>query len=549
MTTTASTAPIPLRLEPPGPGSWLLDAVHVPRPFSRFGTEIHPGALAEGFQIMGRRYGLLLDHVEWGMVQGFAYFRPRPVTDEAEVPRRFAAAERAVAERVWREDVARWENEVKPAAVRAHLALQAVDPAPLSTDALLDHLARARAHQRAMIVQHHVFNGPALIPVGDFLAHAGEWTGLDGGTILGLVRGAAPESAASSAELDRLVAAMRADAGAAATLSSGDEPGAVLAALRGRPGETGRAATAYLDVVGYRLLDSLDIGDPYALEMPEVIVERLRVAVAGGAPGGGPSADEIAAVRDLVPDAHRDAFDDLLAEARLTYRVRDERGNFGEVWAGGITRRAVLAAGERVARSGGVHEPAHLTEAGYGEMRDLISGRGGPSADELAARAAFRATHSAADLPPFLGEPPSPPPPLDGLPPAAARMMRAVDSAIGALFMPSEAESEARLVRGTGASPGVVVGVARVLSGPSQLHRLRPGDVLVAQSTTESFNIALPLVGAIVTDAGGLLSHAAIVSREYGIPGVVGTRDATVLIPDGARVRVDGTAGEVEVLS
>ena len=66
-------------------------------------------------------------------------------------------------------------------------------------------------------------------------------------------------------------------------------------------------------------------------------------------------------------------------------------------------------------------------------------------------------------------------------------------------------------------------------------------------STSEAFNILLPLLGGIVTDSGGLLSHSAIVAREYGIPGVVGTRDATERIPDGARVRVDGDAGEVTV--
>lgn len=73
--------------------------------------------------------------------------------------------------------------------------------------------------------------------------------------------------------------------------------------------------------------------------------------------------------------------------------------------------------------------------------------------------------------------------------------------------------------------------------------------MLVTGSTSEAFNVVLPLVGAIVTDSGGLLSHAAIVSREFGIPGVVGSREATQLIPDGARVRVDGAAGEVTVLS
>ncbi len=67
--------------------------------------------------------------------------------------------------------------------------------------------------------------------------------------------------------------------------------------------------------------------------------------------------------------------------------------------------------------------------------------------------------------------------------------------------------------------------------------------MLVTESTTEAFNILLPLLGAIVTDSGGLLSHSAIVAREYGIPGVVGTREATERIADGTRVRVDGDAG------
>jgi rifampicin phosphotransferase len=58
----------------------------------------------------------------------------------------------------------------------------------------------------------------------------------------------------------------------------------------------------------------------------------------------------------------------------------------------------------------------------------------------------------------------------------------------------------------------------------------------------------LPLLGALVTDRGGQLSHAAIVAREYGIPGVVGTKVATTQILDGARVRVDGDAGEVTLL-
>jgi pyruvate,water dikinase len=126
--------------------------------------------------------------------------------------------------------------------------------------------------------------------------------------------------------------------------------------------------------------------------------------------------------------------------------------------------------------------------------------------------------------------------------------MRAVGTCIHLLFTDSEAESEKSVVRGLPASPGVYEGTARVLGGPDELDRLAQGDVLVAGSTSEAFNVVLPLVGAIVTDSGGLLSHAAIVSREFGIPGVVGTREGTRLIKDGTRVRVDGTAGEVTVL-
>ena len=118
--------------------------------------------------------------------------------------------------------------------------------------------------------------------------------------------------------------------------------------------------------------------------------------------------------------------------------------------------------------------------------------------------------------------------------------MRATGIALGELFGSSEAEHEEDLLRGLAASPGVYEGPARRIAGPAEFERIVEGDVLVTESTTEAFNILLPLLGAIVTDAGGLLSHSAIVAREYGIPGVVGTREATDRIADGARVRVDG---------
>src|SRR3954449_3155756 len=212
-------------------------------------------------------------------------------------------------------------------------------------------------------------------------------------------------------------------------------------------------------------------------------------------------------------------------------------------------RRAALAAGRRVAERGGVHDAENVVDADFDEMRALVLAAGGPSADELAARAAQRESLLAKDAPAVLGDPPSPPPDPSGLPPAVARVMRAMGVVLEGMFGSSTEAHEERLLRGLAASPGVVEGTARRVSGPHEFDRIIRGDVLVTESTTEAFNILLPLLGGVVTDSGGLLSHAAIVAREYGIPGVVGTREATDRIADGARVRVDGDAGTVTVLA
>jgi len=317
--------------------------------------------------------------------------------------------------------------------------------------------------------------------------------------------------------------------------------------LRALDGDTGAAVSADLDLVGYRLLDGFDISNPFALELPDVLLRAIRAALGGTTSSASDVEGRVADVRAQVPAERRTEFDGLLEEARLTYGIRDERGVFSDIWAAGLMRRAALAAGRRVAARGRIHDAAHIVDASLDEMRALLAG-GGPSADELASRSEYRALHTAKDAPPVLGPPPPAPPDLSGLPPACARIMAATFVAIGALFGSSEAPHEERVLRGLAASRGIYEGPARRVSHPSEFDRIVRGDVLVTESTSEAFNILLPLLGAIVTDSGGLLSHSAIVAREYGIPGVVGTREATERIADGVRVRVDGDAGEVTVL-
>jgi phosphohistidine swiveling domain-containing protein len=533
-----------LRFDPPGEGTWELDPVHFPRPATRYWTEMHPDAFKRGVSEFTRYYGMLLDAMEFQYVNGFAYRSARPVSDE-EAPRRFQRAEQVWERKLWRDQLRDWDENVKPESIKAHRELQSVDPDALSDDELVAYLTRCRDRHAKMIYQHMRFTGAALLPTGDLLGHAGDWTDVPPAELLGMMRGTAPVSAGASMELGQLIAALSEDSAARELLESDGEAQQVLDELRSLDSAAGRAVSAYLDLVGCRLLDGFDIGGRYALELPDALLRSIRAAVEQGRVEAPDVGERIAEVRSQVPEQHRTQFDELLEEAQLTYRIRDERGVFSDIWASGIMRRAAVAAGRRLAGKGRIQDAEHFVDAGFEEMCALLSGTDGPSADELAERYEWRTSHSAKEAPEVLGPPPPPQPDPSGLPPAAGRVMRAIGIGIQSLFGSSDAPHEDNLLRGLAASGGVYEGPARRVAGPDEFDRIKQGDVLVTESTTEAFNILLPLLGAIVTDSGGLLSHSAIVAREYGIPGVVGTREATDRIADGSTVRVDGDAGEV----
>lgn len=535
-----------LRFEPPGPGSWVQDPVHMPRPMTRYWQETHPPAFKKGTNDFARFYGLLIDGLQMGYVNGFGYRQVLP-PPEAELPERFKRAEQVFAKKLWREQLRDWDENCKPSSIATHRELQAVNPDTLSDAELAAYLKRCGEHHSAMLAQHMRFTAGALLPTGDFLAHVGDWTGLPPSELLGLMRGSAEVSAGGSDEMERLKRAFAQNPAAREILASGGEPAQVLASLRSLAGEAGAAISGYLALVGNRLIDGFDIAEPTALELPDALLRAIRIAVSGETKVATDDAS-IAEIRTKIPAAHRAEFDELLGEARLTYRLRDERGVYSDIWASGIMRRAALAAGRRVATRGGIASADHMLDACLDEMCALVTGAGGPSTDELAKRVQYRTTHTAKDAPPFLGPPEGPPPDLGALPPSAARVTRAIFIALGHLFGSSQAQHAEKVLYGLAASKGVYEGPARRVSGPSQFDRIVKGDVLVTESTTEAFNILLPLLGGVVTDHGGLLSHAAIVSREYGIPSVVGTREATERIADGVIVRVDGDAGEVTVL-
>jgi pyruvate,water dikinase len=145
----------------------------------------------------------------------------------------------------------------------------------------------------------------------------------------------------------------------------------------------------------------------------------------------------------------------------------------------------------------------------------------------------------------------SPPPALGPVPPAlndpAVKMLWGITDETIETWLGAD-ELDENTVRGYAASPGVVEGVARVLMNVNEIGAIREGEILVCPVTAPSWGPVFGKIAAAVSDIGGTMSHAAIVAREYGMPAVVGTGQATARIRTGDRLRVDGDRGIVTVL-
>jgi pyruvate,water dikinase len=115
-------------------------------------------------------------------------------------------------------------------------------------------------------------------------------------------------------------------------------------------------------------------------------------------------------------------------------------------------------------------------------------------------------------------------------------------------WLSAGSETDSKEVRGFAASSGVVEGPARIVKSVEEISRLQKGDILVCQVTNPTWAPIFQKIVAAVSDIGGSMSHAAIVAREYGLPAVVGTGNATSRIKDGQRIRVDGGRGVVTIL-
>lgn len=541
----------------PGPGSWHQARAHFPASITPTLQAMYPAGFDRGFAETFADWGVLLDGITAVYVNGFEYSQTVPFDAPGpdgqrtpdyivgEIQRRDCVAAAAFGNRIWRNTMRRWDTELKPASIAAHRALADVDLAELDTEELRAHLHRCLEHVGAMWYQHHRFNGAAVIPVGDFVLHAAQWTGRPPATLFAVFDGWSPVSSVLPPEMEPAIEALRANLRARGLLTAKAPAARRIADLSRRV----PAVAAYVKAIGYRLAAGFDVTNPTIGERPEIVLGRLQAALSHDPTTSRDRADVFAAeLRAEILEEHQAEFDDLLTEARHVYRLRDERGLYSDSSAVGLMRLGLIELGRRLFADGRINFPYDTLDVRPAEIDELLDGGATPTADELSARVAARKALTTKGAPALLGPVPPAPPTLDQLPSALARVMAAfgfvVDGVTGEADRPA---GDTATVIGIAGSTGVYEGPARVVCNFDDLWGLESGEVLVTPATGESFNSFLHFVGAIVTDHGSFASHAAIMGREMGFPTVVGCVDATRRIATGTRVRVDGTAGTVTI--
>jgi pyruvate,water dikinase len=294
----------------------------------------------------------------------------------------------------------------------------------------------------------------------------------------------------------------------------------------------------YLRFHGWRLTTGYDIEDRVLLELPDVIAASIRgVASRAAHDASGDVESSIASLRALVPAEHHAELDDLIDDARLSYGLRDENGPITYEWPAGLLRRALLEVDRRV--------DAPVFELTIEELVTILRGGSGPAAAEVTRRTDERAWWATLDAPARLG-PETALPSASAMTPWLGRITRVVLAVVESM----EAMKDAAPLTGMGIGTEPYVGTARVVRDAVEaLAVMEPGDVVVAPYTAPTYNAVLAMAGAIVTEEGGLLCHAAVIARELGLPAVIGAADAMSSIPDGATVEVDPVAGRVRILA
>jgi phosphohistidine swiveling domain-containing protein len=300
---------------------------------------------------------------------------------------------------------------------------------------------------------------------------------------------------------------------------------------------------AHLQAYGHIIYD-LDFARPLPLDDPTPMLEMVKMYLRGEGVNPHERQHEAEEKRVQASEAthnrlkglRRWAFDKTLKLGQTMAEVREDA--LADIGLGyPLLREMLRELGRRFAQAGAIAQPDDIFWLQADEVEDVIAtllqaqnlreGMAGRVAERQAAHAALARVA---------------PPPM--LPPKKKYMGFNMEA-----WTPASEESQTDgALKGIGASAGRVTAPARVLRGPQDFGQMRPGDVLVASTTTPAWTPLFAMASAVVTDVGGPLSHGSIVAREYGIPAVMGTGIATRRIHSGQTITVDGGAGTVTLL-
>jgi rifampicin phosphotransferase len=468
---------------------------------------------------------------------GYVYYGFKRTADG---PEREAWVTRAVEHYRSREagTEAYWNYEVLP---ELRAMYSAVDGAPIETASLEDVAAAWEAGwasaTRAWEIHFTAING--AYQVADDLADLYEQIapGAPAGEALHLLQGTRHELYDSAVGIDRLADLASTTPAVAAALRSGARTPAALAEVDGGRAFV-RELDAFLAVHGHlgQSVDDLVLaswGEEPGLLLTE-IAKRLdhpvESAEARRARLEAQAAELADRARAKLVDRPDDLarFEALLDLARRIGPLTEVHNYWIDRASQARTRRLALRVGARLRVEGAIERDDDVFYLYRDEVGPLLRA----PEDRRAMIAHRRADHErqrGLKPPAVIGKP---------LP------ERPVDRFEGAKIDSAQADE----LRGTGASAGVVRGPARVVLTSNEFDRIKPGDIIVCPSSNPSWVPVFTIAAGLVTNTGGVLSHAAVVAREFGLPAVVGVGGATTKILDGRQVEIDGTAGIVRLL-
>ena len=239
------------------------------------------------------------------------------------------------------------------------------------------------------------------------------------------------------------------------------------------------------------------------------------------------------------PEPVREQFAFLLKAGQAGSVLSEDHGFWIDFCSMYRVRCVILEAGRRLTEAGVLSDPDDVFYLTLDELLDMdgTMREAGVRRAAVRERKAELERHRLLNAPPVLGTDYGPPP----------------DDPINRFMMkffggPPPASRVPGVVKGNAGSPGKASGVARVILSLDDAARLKQGDILVTSTTAPPWTPLFATAGGIVTDTGGILSHCAVVAREYRIPAVVGTGGGTAIIKDGQLIEVDGDAGTVRVI-